>query len=66
MQLSVQDQRDNKWYRVFSGWLFKNSPSLNVVEHPIYDVWVKDCAMDFPGEEEAANRATASGSDAAG
>lgn len=42
------------WVRAFSGWLFKNSPSLNVVEHPIYDVWVKDCAMSFPGEEAAA------------
>ena len=40
------------WRKVFSGWLFKNSPSLNVVEHPVYDVWVKDCAMKFPGEEE--------------
>jgi hypothetical protein len=36
------------WHKVFSGWLFKNSPSLNVVEHPVYDVWVKDCAMKFP------------------
>ncbi len=41
--------------RVFSGWLFKESPSLNVVEHPIYDVWVKDCAMRFPGEEGSAD-----------
>lgn len=41
------------WPRVFSGWLFRNSPSLNVVEHPIYDVWVKDCKMRFPGEEDA-------------
>ena len=41
------------WRRVFSGWLFKESPSLNVIEHPVYDVWVKDCAMKFPGEEEA-------------
>lgn len=40
------------WHTVFSGWLFKNSPSLNVVEHPVYDVWVKDCAMKFPGEDE--------------
>jgi len=40
------------WRKVFSGWLFKNAPSLNVVEHPVYDVWVKDCAMKFPGEEE--------------
>lgn len=38
--------------RIFSGWLFKNSPSLNVVEHPVYDVWVKDCAMSFPGEDD--------------
>jgi hypothetical protein len=37
-----------QWRRIFSGWLFKNNPSLNVVEHPVYDVWVKDCAMDFP------------------
>ena len=48
-----------RWNRVFSGWLFKNSPSLNVVEHPVYDVWVKDCAMKFPGED-AAPAATAS------
>ncbi|MFM2300974.1 MAG: hypothetical protein RLZZ84_710 [Pseudomonadota bacterium] len=40
------------WHKIFSGWLFKNSPSLNVVEHPVYDVWIKDCAMKFPGEEE--------------
>jgi hypothetical protein len=39
------------WHKVFSGWLFKNSPALNVVEHPVYDVWVKSCAMNFPGEE---------------
>jgi len=42
---------DAIWRKIFSGWLFKNSPALNVVEHPIYDVWVKDCAMNFPGEE---------------
>ena len=42
---------DSEWRRFFSGWLFKNSPGLNVVEHPIYDVWVKDCRMSFPGEE---------------
>lgn len=51
------------WHKVFSGWLFKNSPSLNVVEHPVYDVWVKDCAMKFPGEEDgpvAASSAAAS------
>lgn len=40
------------WRKAFSGWLFKNSPSLNVVEHPVYDVWIKHCAMKFPGEED--------------
>lgn len=39
------------WHKIFSGWLFKNAPALNVVEHPVYDVWVKACAMNFPGEE---------------
>jgi hypothetical protein len=55
VQVVVQERADIdadlEWRRVFSGWLFKNSPSLNVVEHPIYDVWVKDCRMSFPGEE---------------
>lgn len=48
------------WRKVFSGWLFKNSPSLNVVEHPVYDVWVKDCAMKFPGEEEEVSASASS------
>ena len=39
---------DNKWRKVFSGWLFKETPSLNVVEHPIYDVWAKACTMRHP------------------
>jgi hypothetical protein len=39
---------DNKWRRAFSGWLYKESPSLNVVEHPIYDVWPKSCTMTWP------------------
>lgn len=55
-----------EWRRVFSGWLFKNAPSINVVEHPVYDVWVKDCAMRFPGDEAPAsdsNAANPSGSE---
>lgn len=55
VQVLVRDTGGEKaWRKVFSGWLFKRSPSLNVVEHPIYDVWVKDCAMSFPGEEKPA------------
>ncbi|WP_241765926.1 DUF2155 domain-containing protein [Erythrobacter longus] len=51
VQLDVLERGQNEHSRVFSGWLFKENPSLNVVEHPVYDVWVKDCAMSFPGEE---------------
>jgi hypothetical protein len=38
---------DKKWHRVHSGWLFAERPALNVVQHPIYDVWPKSCAMTF-------------------
>lgn len=40
--------RDGTWRRVFSGWLYKESPSLNAVEDPIYDVWPKSCTMVHP------------------
>jgi hypothetical protein len=47
VQLDVQ-RPDKSWGRVFSGWIYKESPSLNVVEHPVYDVWPKSCAMTYP------------------
>src|SRR3546814_20896765 len=39
---------DKKWRRVFSGWLFEERPERNVVQHEIYDVWVKSCKMSWP------------------
>lgn len=39
---------DRAWRRAFSGWLFKERPGLNVVPHPVYDIWTKSCAMSFP------------------
>jgi len=39
---------DSSWGQVFSGWLYKESPSLNVVEHPVYDVYPKSCEMTYP------------------
>jgi hypothetical protein len=47
VQVDVQGS-DKQFRRVFSGWLYKERPGLNVVLHPIYDVWVKSCAMTFP------------------
>ena len=47
VQVDVQ-RPDKAWARVFSGWLYKESPSLNVVEHAVYDVWPKSCEMTYP------------------
>jgi hypothetical protein len=47
VQVDVQ-RPDENWNRVFSGWLYKESPSLNVVEHAVYDVWPKSCTMSWP------------------
>lgn len=68
LQVDVQNSRQ-EWRRVFSGWVYKESPSLNAVEHPIYDVWTKACAMKFPdtapgtvtldGARAASNRSSA-------
>ena len=29
--------------RVFTGWMLAESPGLNAVEHPVYDVWLTGC-----------------------
>lgn len=29
--------------RIFSGWMLAESPGLNAVEHPVYDVWLIGC-----------------------
>ncbi|MUZ72188.1 DUF2155 domain-containing protein [Agrobacterium vitis] len=34
---------DRRIRQIFSGWMFADSPALNAIEHPIYDVWLKDC-----------------------
>jgi len=61
VQLDVKNPQ-GRWQRVFSGWLYKETPSLNVVEHPIYDVWPKSCAMTHPEAGESTVRAGAAAS----
>ncbi len=34
---------DGKEKRIFSGWMFAESPGLNAVEHPVFDVWLTRC-----------------------
>lgn len=42
--LDVQERRpDGPAVPVFNGWMFASSPALSAMEHPVYDVWVKDC-----------------------
>ena len=37
----IDDKKQEK--RIFSGWMFADSPGMHGVEHPIYDVWLTDC-----------------------
>jgi hypothetical protein len=41
---------DRKIRRIFTGWMFAESPGLNAVEHAVYDVWLKACkqSSDVP------------------
>ncbi len=50
VQLDVLNLSNNRWQRNFSGWLFKNRPERNIIQHPIYDVFVRSCTMSWPGE----------------
>jgi hypothetical protein len=47
VQLDVRGT-DRHWRRAFSGWLFRERPGLNVVQHAVYDVWTKSCTMSWP------------------
>jgi hypothetical protein len=29
--------------RIFTGWMFADSPALNAVDHAVYDVWLIEC-----------------------
>ena len=65
VQVDVE-RTDGQWQRIFSGWLYKESPSLNVVEHPVYDVWPRSCAMTFPGGTPAPDVEASSNASSAG
>jgi len=40
--------------RIFTGWMFAESPGLHAVEHPVFDVWLTSC--------KTPNASTAAGS----
>lgn len=54
--------------RLFTGWMLAESPGLNGVEHPVFDVWLAGCkapkddvASVAPADPQAAGAATAEG-----
>jgi hypothetical protein len=34
---------EKKLKRIFSGWMFADSPGLHGIEHPIFDIWLTGC-----------------------
>jgi len=42
----VSLQGDTK--RIFSGWMFAESPALNAIDHAVYDVWLTGCKTSSP------------------
>jgi hypothetical protein len=42
----VRPGAEDKPLRLFSGWMFKSSPALSALEHPVYDVGILDCKDD--------------------
>ena len=43
--LQVKDNKnsDNDEVFVFNGWTFSSSPSIQVFDHPVYDLWILKC-----------------------
>ena len=51
--LSGQDKR------IFNGWMFAESPGLNGVEHPVFDIWLTECRSPVNAPPPAASAAPA-------
>ena len=43
--LQVKDLsiKDNNQVFLFNGWTFASSPTLQSIDHPVYDLWIKSC-----------------------
>ena len=43
--IQVKDlyNKDNNQVFLFNGWTFVSSPSLQSMDHPIYDLWITSC-----------------------
>jgi hypothetical protein len=58
--IQIEDDRpDQPPKKAFSGWMLASSPSLNGMQHPIYDVWVISCITNQAGQVAPAVASTA-------
>ena len=58
--IQIDDERpDRPPKRVFSGWMYASSPSLNALDHPLYDIWGVSCRSNAPNVTSGAVAALA-------
>ena len=57
---------DHSTHRIFTGWMFADSPGMHGVEHPVYDIWLTDCKGDGELIHEAPPVADSSQPDSGG
>ena len=43
---STRSAENHATHRIFTGWMFADSPGMHGVEHPVYDIWLTDCKGD--------------------
>jgi len=43
IQVKDLSARDNNQVFLFNGWTFASSPTLQSIDHPIYDLWITSC-----------------------
>lgn len=44
---------DGQQKRIFTGWMFAESPGLNALEHPVLDIWLTGCAAPIKAQAQA-------------
>ena len=43
LQVKDLSTKDNNQVFLFNGWIFASSPTLQSIDHPIYDLWIISC-----------------------
>ena len=43
IQVKDLSANDNNQVFIFNGWTFASSPTLQSIDHPIYDLWITSC-----------------------